>query len=171
MDLGEELHSLDKIAEDFLTIEATVHGSRELRAMLHSPVVKPLQKQSILQEIFGKQLHPETLSFITLLVKKGRSELLMATAQEFRRLLDVRRNITTAQVTSAVALTEAEQLTIQAKLESMSGKRVRSTFSIDPSLKGGFTARIGDTLVDASLKHQLEILREQFQRGGSAVLN
>lgn len=171
MDLGEELKSLDRISSDMASIEETIHNSKPLRAMLASPVVRPEQQLKVLNEVFGKQLSAELMSFMGLLVKKGRGGLLLGTAEEFRRMLDVKRNITTATITSAQALSEDQSMIIQAKLENMTGKRIRATFNLDPALKGGFVARIGDTLIDASLKHQLEVLHEQFKTGGAAILN
>jgi len=136
-----------------------------------SPVATPDQKLRILREIFGKRSSVMTLKFITLLVRKGRSEYLYATAEEFLRLLDAKRNILHARVESATKLTETEQMQLMAKLERMTGKRIRADFMIDPSLRGGFIARMGDEMVDASLKHQLELLREQFLQGGAPILN
>ena len=171
MDLGEERKTLDKISEDLYTIEATIRDSRELRVMLASPVVKPDQKLKVLIEIFGKQLYLETMSFISLLVRKGRAEYLFVTAEEFRRMLDAKRNILHAEITSAIDLTEDQRMTLQAKLENLTGKRIRPEFQTDATLRGGFTARIGDQMVDASLRSQLELLREQFKHGGAPVLN
>jgi F-type H+-transporting ATPase subunit delta len=139
--------------------------------MLHSPVIKPEQQMKILTELFAKQVGAELMSFMTLLVGKGRGALLYATTQEFRKMLDAKRNIRTATITSAKPLSEDQSMIIQAKLENMTGKRIRATFNTDPALKGGFVARIGDTLIDASLRHQLEVLHEQFKTGGSAILN
>ncbi|HET6400533.1 MAG TPA: ATP synthase F1 subunit delta [Candidatus Kapabacteria bacterium] len=171
MDLGEEMNVLDKLAEDLRDIEETIRGSRELTVFLMSPVATPDQKLRILREIFGKRSSVMTLKFITLLVRKGRSEYLYATAEEFLRLLDAKRNILHARVESATKLTETEQMQLMAKLERMTGKRIRADFMIDPSLRGGFIARMGDEMVDASLKHQLELLREQFLQGGAPILN
>jgi F-type H+-transporting ATPase subunit delta len=171
MDIGEEQKTLDRISLDMSAIEETIHNSKPLRAMLASPVVKHEQKLAVLNEVFSKQVSPEVISFMALLVKKGRAGLLAGTAEEFRKMLDVRRNITSATVTSAKPLSEDQSMIIQAKLETITGKRVRPTFTIDPLLKGGFVARIGDTLIDASLKHQLEVLHEQFKTGGSPILN
>jgi F-type H+-transporting ATPase subunit delta len=171
MDLGVERNSLEKISEDLIAVETTIRESRPLRAMLASPVVKPDQKLKIFTEIFGQQLHPETLSFVKLLVTKGRAEYLFATAEEFRRMLDTRRNILHADIASAIDLSDEQRLIVQAKLENMTGKRIRPEFRTDPSLVGGFVARIGDRMVDASIRHQLELLREQFKHGGAPVLN
>jgi len=171
MDLGEQLNTLDQIAEDMQTVEESISGSRELRAFLESPVVRAAPRLKVLHELFEKRLHREVMLFIDLIVKKDRSAILAATAEEFRKLLDKKRNVVHAQVRSAVSLDKSEEQIIHAKLESMTGKIVLASFTVDPTVKGGFVARIGDTLIDASLQHQLEILREQFKHGGSAVLN
>jgi len=171
MDLGEELNALDKLAEDLRDIEETARGTRELRVFLLSPVATPDQKLRILTEIFGKRSSELTMKFIALLVRKGRSEYLLATAEEFLRMLDTKRNILHARIESATKLTEAERMQLMAKLERMTGKRIRADFTLDPSLRGGFIARMGDEMVDASLKRQLELLREQFLQSGAPILN
>lgn len=171
MDLGVEMKALDRIAEDLRDIHGTVHGSRELSLLLMSPVINPGQKLNILVEIFGKRCSEITMKFITLLVRKGRSEYVAATAEEFLQMLDAKNNVLHARIESAVGLSEEEQRQLIAKLERMTGKQVRSEFKLDPTLRGGFVARIGDEMIDASLKHQLDILREQFLQGGSPVLN
>src|ERR1017187_9234056 len=108
MDLGEELKMLDQIAEDLRDIEQTVRGSRELELVLMSPVFNPGQKLNLLTEIFGKRCGEMTMKFIALLVRKGRSEYLMATSQEFLRMLVAKNNILHARIESAVGLSEEE---------------------------------------------------------------
>jgi F-type H+-transporting ATPase subunit delta len=98
MDLGEELKILDQIAEDLRDIEHTVRDSRELAVFLMSPVVNPNQKLKILIELFGKRCSEMTMKFIALLVRKGRAEYLIATAQEFLRMLDAKNNIIHARI-------------------------------------------------------------------------
>ena len=169
--LADELKILDPVAEDMRSVEETLRGSRELRVLLSSPVVSHDRKLKILTEIFGKQLREQSLAFIALLVRKGRAEYLFSTAEEFLDMMDARRGIVHARIKSASMLSEEQQMQVQANLERMTGKRIRPIFTIDPALRGGFVARIGDELVDASLSHQLELLREQFQRGGSPILN
>jgi F-type H+-transporting ATPase subunit delta len=168
---AEQLEKLDVIFGDMQAIGMTLAGSRELRTLLASPIVKPDLKLRVLEEIFAKQISTESMKFIKLLVKKNRENLLMETTVEFRLLHEAKRGILHANVESAVELRETERAEITTKLEAMLGKKITPTFTIDPAIRGGFVARIGDTLIDASLRHQLEILREQFRHGGSAILN
>lgn len=171
MDIANERNLEDKFSEDVDVIATVLDGSKDLRAMLNSPVIRPLTKHKVLQEIFSKHLSSELMNFLELLIKKGRGSLLSPVVTEFRKLVDTKKNVVRAQVTSAVELNANQRQAIQTKLASLTGRTVIPSFSLDPSLKGGFVARIGDTQIDASLKHQLEVLREQFRHGNSPVLN
>ncbi|HET6511146.1 MAG TPA: ATP synthase F1 subunit delta [Candidatus Kapabacteria bacterium] len=170
MDLANERDLVEQFSTDITTIDDVLESSKELRAMLHSPVIRPHLKHEVLQQIFAKHISKELLNFLELLVKKGRGELLRPTVVEFRKLVDTKQNVLRAKVTSAVELSEDQRKAIQSRLASLTGQTVVPSYFLDPSLKGGFIARIGDTQIDASLKHQLEVLREQF-RSGSALLN
>jgi F-type H+-transporting ATPase subunit delta len=170
IDLANERNLIEQFSKDVTTIDDVLEGSKDLRAMLHSPVIRPHLKHTVLQEVFAKHISKELLNFLELLVRKGRGALLRSTIVEFRKLVDTKQNVVRAKVTSAVELSEDQRKAIQTRLATLTGQTVVSSYFLDPSLKGGFVARIGDTQIDASLKHQLELLREQF-RSGSALLN
>ncbi|HEY3874687.1 MAG TPA: ATP synthase F1 subunit delta [Candidatus Kapabacteria bacterium] len=170
MELGQERNELDRIAEDLRDVQATIHGSRELLLLLISPVIAPDSKLKVLNELFGKRCGEVTMKAIALLIKKGRSEYLLGTAEEFLRMLDAKNGVLGAKIESAISLTPNEQKAIVTKLEAMTGKKLRPQFSTDPKLRGGFVARMGDEMIDASLRHQLEMLREQFAQG-APILN
>jgi F-type H+-transporting ATPase subunit delta len=170
MDLANERNLVEQFSNDVTAINDVLESSKELRAMLHNPVIRPHIKHNVLQQIFAGHVSQELLNFLDLLVHKGRGEMLHGTIIEFRKLVDTKQNVVRAKVTSAVELSEDQRKAIQDRLASLTGQKVVSSYFLDPSLKGGFVARIGDTQIDASLKHQLEILREQF-RSGSALLN
>ena len=171
MDLAEERKVLDTVAEDLRDIEETIISARGLKVALISPIITPDQKLKVLTEIFSKRVSELTMKFIALLVRKGRADYLLGTATEFLRMLDNKRNILHARIQSAVTLTEEEKKQLLANFERIRGKRIRAEWAIDPTLRGGFLARIGDELIDASLKHQLELLRVQFAQGGAPILN
>jgi F-type H+-transporting ATPase subunit delta len=170
MDLANERGLVEQFSKDVTMIDEALDASKELRAMLHNPVIRPHVKHTVLQQIFANHISKEMLNYLDLLVHKGRGEMLRSTVAEFRKLVDTKQGVVRAKVTSAVELSEDQRKAIQTRLTALTGQTVVSSYFLDPSLKGGFIARIGDTQIDASLKHQLEILREQF-RSGSALLN
>ncbi len=167
--IGKEKGTMEALAKDLNMISDTIHGSDDLRAVMHSPVIRPDAKRKIMLEIFKSHLSADTMGFIDLLVKKGRPELLVSVASEFQRLLDVENKTINADITSARELDDDSKKQIVAKLELRTGLHVRARYVIDPAIRGGFVAKIGDTLIDASLQHQLEMLRKDFMSGAIAA--
>ena len=68
-------------------------------------------------------------------------------------------------VKSAVALSEEEKKSLGNKIDSYTGKKSDMTYEVDKSIIGGFVANINDTILDASIKRQLEMLRDKFRSG------
>ncbi|HYM19689.1 MAG TPA: ATP synthase F1 subunit delta [Candidatus Kapabacteria bacterium] len=171
MGIGKEKQSVQTFAKDLALISESLHAVAELRSLLHSPVIRPDVKRNVLNEIFKPRVSADTITFIDLLVAKGRSQLLGAVTESFQRLLDIDEGIVTAQITSASPLHDAEKSKILQKLHEIVKLDIRPTFSVDPKLRGGFVAKVGDTFVDASVQHQLENLREEWKSAAVVHLN
>jgi len=171
MDVGKEKNTVAVFAADMKVVLDALHDVHELKAMLHTPVIRPDIKRKVIHEVFQPHVSKDAMLFMDLLLKKGRGDVLALTAEEFLRLLDIDTNTVSAHVTSARTLDESVKQRIIAKLEKISAKKVRASYTIDPALRGGFVVKVGDTLIDASLQHQLENLREEFKSGIIARVN
>jgi len=165
MDMSKEEGSFDSVVDDIQTIRATIASSHDLRNFLASPIIDVRKKAAILREIFGGKVGVLMDRFIALLTSKGRAVDLKEIVDAFRVLLDRERNIVVAKITTAVELDAAQKERIESKIKEMSGSDVRAEYSVDPSLIGGFSARFGDKMIDASVRHQLERLRTSFIEG------
>ena len=75
------------------------------------------------------------------------------------------KGIIRGKLTTAISLTQAEQKTYKAELEKKAGSPIELTFDVDDSILGGVVLKVGDRVLDASLRAQLENLRETFKRG------
>jgi len=159
---GEDQKALEKVSKDFEMLERLLKDSRELQIFLKSPVIKSDKKQAVLREMFGKKVNALTMSFLQLLTEKGREDLLSEIVVQFFRLRDEQLGIVNVDIKAATDLTRSQHEQIQKKFETMTRKKVRLGFSIDKVLRGGFVARVGDTMFDGSVKRQLELLRERF---------
>jgi F-type H+-transporting ATPase subunit delta len=104
-------------------------------------------------------------NLVGLLVERRRVSLLPAIAREYGRLLDRERGVVPAVVTSAVPLSAEDAAAVQARVEAMTGSTVSLRSEVDPSLIGGLTLRVGDRLLDASVRGRLERLRSQLLAG------
>lgn len=165
--LAEEQKIGERFAADLAVIQETIMGSREFVAFLKSPVISGDRKRDVLSDLFKSRLSDFTFRVLNLLVEKGREELLGDIAAEYFRLRDDRQGLVKLDVRAAAEMNSDQQQAIVSRFESLTGKKVRAAFSIDTQLKGGFVARIGDTVYDGSLLRQLELLRERFAEGVS----
>ena len=102
---------------------------------------------------------------MSLLIHKGRGNLLDMVAENYLLILDERNNVMNAHITSAQELDEKAKADISAKLGSIMKTTIRPSYKINPSLRGGFVAKVGDTLIDASIQNQLELLRARLKEG------
>ena len=98
-------------------------------------------------------------NFLNLLVQKKRAALLPEIAEEFKIMVDEDKNISHGTVVSAVELDTDLQNKIQDTLEKITGKKVELTASVDPSIIGGVIAKVGDLVLDGSIRTQLASLK------------
>ncbi len=166
MAVAEERKVLDRTAADLEIISTLVRGSRELRLFLARPIVSEDKKRAVLRELFGPSLGLLTMEFIDLLVAKKRESELLGIIEQFGEIRDEKLGIVNVDVISAVELSTPQEQELARRLEQQTRKRVRVRFTLDKAVRGGLLVRIGDTVLDASLRHQLDLLRERFTQGG-----
>jgi F-type H+-transporting ATPase subunit delta len=162
---AEEEHLLEQTASDAKMIAETVRANRELRLLLASPIIVKQKKKRVLDELFEKRIGRVMLRFLNLLTEKDREGELLDILEQFLHLLDEKRGILRVEVASAVDLTETERDQLKRRLESYTGKTLVPGFRRDPTLLGGFVVRLDDKVIDATLAHQLSLLREKFLEG------
>jgi F-type H+-transporting ATPase subunit delta len=151
--LGTEL---DDLANAYST-------SSDLRVVLENPVIKVVEKQAILQAILPRVApSPSVQRFARLLLDRGRIGILRAAARAYRELADQRTGQVRASVTSAAPLGAAELDRVRRALEGRTGRKVLIAASVDPALIGGLVARVGDLVLDGSVRTQLEEMRRRL---------
>lgn len=156
-------------AEDMKLLHKAVAGHHQLRNVLKNPLIRAGKKQEILAEIFGEKVSKETVTFLLFLAARDRIDLIEEIAAEFIALRDEREGIAEVSVTSSVALSDEQKETVTKTFAGLLNKKIRLTVQTDEALIGGFVARVGDTIYDASLSHQLSKLKEQFINAGAAL--
>ncbi|MGB9772805.1 MAG: ATP synthase F1 subunit delta [Bacteroidota bacterium] len=165
LELGERTNSLELIARDLKKIQEIVRASRDLRLFLKSPVIRAEKKNEILASLFGTTLSSQMFNFLSLLTEKGREGLILDIIDRFFELKDEQEGIENAFVRVAVPLMKQEEAALQQSLQAWCGKKIRLHVSIDPAIIGGFIAQVGDTMLNGSVKHQLQLLREHLASG------
>jgi F-type H+-transporting ATPase subunit delta len=166
IDLSTEQNALEAIKNDMFFFEEVVDANSELEAILKNPIVPLDKKAGILNDIFGKNVHQITNSFLKLVVNKGRSAILFDTAKQFISQYNAIKGIVTAEVASAIALTEANKLEIVSLVKKELGaNEVIIKEKVDDKLIGGFIIKVGDKQFDASISGGLHKLKKEFALG------
>jgi len=145
----------NSIASDLEAINETINTNPDLKNSLDHPSYSATQKRALLKEIFMGQVQELTLRLLDLLVNRRRLDLLPAIEYSYRNLLNEKRNVVTAQLISSEKLSENNLADIKARLNEYLGKNLSLETIIDPSLIAGFVLRIGDQVIDGSLKGRL----------------
>lgn len=167
MAVAAEARSVDRTADDLALIGRTLEGARDLRSLVASPVVRASRKAAAFRALFDPRIAPSTLAFLDLLTAKGREALLAEVVEQFQALRDERLGVVTVDVAAAVELTPAQRNEMTARLERHTGKKVRLRVTLDPAVRGGLVVKIGDTVLDGSLRRQLELLRGRLAAGAA----
>ena len=153
---------LDAVEKDLLLIGRFLAEVPYLRSVLLLPLISDERKYKILDEAFGDRVTTSSLSFLKLMVRKRREDLIEEALREFRVLLAELENTVDAEAATAVPLTADQSARLTASLQTMTGKTVRLTAHLDPALVGGVVVRIGDTVIDGSVRGQLARLEQQL---------
>ena len=142
-------------------IAALFAESGELRRVWENPAVPADQKRKLLDAIVKRNgIEKPVRNLVAVLMDHRRLPFLSRVIDQLEKELDARLGFTEAQVMSARELGTSEKKVLESQIEKTSGKKVRATYSLDPSLLGGAVVRIGSTIYDGSVKGQLEKIKE-----------
>lgn len=166
--LGREagMAEMERYGASLDALGAAVEESRPLAEMFRNPVLTAEEKKKVALALLEKaEGGPVERRFVELLADKNRLPLLSAIAADYGALLDEAKGLARGVLTTAVELDAARRAAIKAQLETQTGRRLELTCTVDPAILGGLILRIGDTVLDASLRAQLDNLRESIKRG------
>jgi F-type H+-transporting ATPase subunit delta len=140
---------------------AELSRNEDLMALLQSPRAPFHAKEDLLHKQFG-ELHPLISNLALLLVHKGIFRLSGDVFQQYNALLDAYRGVERAKVTDAVRLSDEDKEAISSRLGKVVDRKVAIDAQVDASLIGGFIARMGDMLIDGSIRQRLESLKKSL---------
>ena len=161
--LFKEASEASSVTDDVNLIRSTLGGSPELERLLESPVVPRQKKNAILQSLFGERVQVVTLRFLQILVERGRESLLGAVLERFLVLSNEARGIIAVQARVTSELLKDEKDRLQEVLSTSLGLKVQLETTVDSTLMGGIILKIGDTVYDGSVRHQLSLLQTRLR--------
>ena len=158
-ELAIEEGKIDDWYVEVLELTSILKKNKDLIELLNHPQVDKLEKEKIIKNIFEGKISNEILGLIVMIMDKGHISKIVGVFRYFIKLVKEHKNIGVAKVTSATVLTETQKSKIENRLiETTSYSRMEVTYKVDESLIGGLVIRIGDRVVDSSIKTKLETL-------------
>lgn len=136
----------------------------ETRAYFENPAIDDQQKEAALEQILPESAAAEARNLARLLIRRNRFDQLPGILEAFEELVLRARGIAIADVTTAVELTDEERQRVSAQLARIIGSDVEVRTHVDDAIIGGLVARIGDQLIDGSVRTQLRELRSSLGR-------
>lgn len=159
-----EENRVDAFAEEAKGLSVIFSENRELRKLMDNPKIIKEDKIKLIEETFASQVSKEIIGLIALLISKGHSKDISSVFDYFIALVKEEKKIGTAFVTTAVDLTDAQKSAVEKRLlETTRYESFEMNYSVDKSLIGGMVIRIGDRVVDSSIKTKLYELSKQLR--------
>jgi len=152
--------SLGEVEDELFRFSQTLQGSDELRDALTNEHVPAARRQQIVEDLLDGKASRVTTSLVSLVVGTGRARDLPAIIRQLVERSAAEANKEVAEVRTAVNLSAAQRKKLTEALNQATGKQVELKVVLDPSVLGGIVAQVGDTVIDGSVRSQLEQLKQ-----------
>ena len=151
---------LDAVADELHKVARAVEGNDELRKTLTDPAIPMDRRQGVIEDLLGKRTSPLTTSLVSFVVGAGRARDLTAIVDKLVVRAADERDEEVAEVRAAIPLDEGQRQRLAEALGRATGKKITVKAVVDPTVLGGVVAKVGDTVIDGSVRHRLDKLRE-----------
>lgn len=163
--LALEKGLVDELMEEIRDLQKILSENPEFSRLMNHPDISRQEKLSVLKEVFEGRLSDELYGFLRVLIEKGRYGAMEDIFADYVRRFREHQRIGVAYITSAIALDERQQEKIERRLlETTPYEKIELHLTTDASLIGGLVIRIGDRVVDSSIRTRLEGLSRQLMR-------
>jgi ATP synthase F1 delta subunit len=164
LEVGIEHGILDELHEQLGQLADEIDAHRNLQVFFFSPYFSTQEKRDGLARLVTGA-NPLLTNFLALLIDKHRMPLIFRIRRDFDERWDEHNRLLAVSVTSAIALDDATVAHIGQRIGERTGRRVTLTSVVDPDILGGIVVRVGNSILDASIRNRLEQLRKQVARG------
>ena len=151
---------LDAVGDQLFAVGQAVEGSDELRDALGDPHLPVARRQQIVEDVLGDKMSDVTVGLVSMVVAAGRGRDLPVIVDSLLKASATEQGRQVAEVRSAIDLTDDQRSRLATALKSATGHDVDVRVTVDPSIEGGIIARVGDTVIDGSVRHRLGQLRD-----------
>lgn len=162
--VGQEQGKFEEYNEVLAGLAGLFATNPEVVDALTNPLYPLDVREKVMTGMIGSMEVDSVMgNFLSLLVQKKRAGILPEIAEEYSTMVDEEKNISHGSVISAVELSDELRESVQATLEKLTGKKVELSVTVDPSIIGGIIAKVGDLVLDGSIKTQLAGLKDSIK--------
>lgn len=162
LQIAESKKCEDRLLSDLVLVNQVLKADPDFEVVLKLPSVSSKEKKELLSSVFKGILDETTENLLGLLCEKGRLLVLSAIEEQYKNLLNTRKNIATGTLICAEELDNIKLASIKTKLSEKLSKHLDLQVTVDKSLIGGYILQIGDKVIDGSLKGRLQAVEKQL---------
>jgi F-type H+-transporting ATPase subunit delta len=160
-ELARKQNTLDRTLEDVKGI-AALFAHRKLAYLLREPKISAKRKETAIRQALASRVLPTSLNLALLIVQRELVDYMQNIATALDSLVLDYRNQAVAEVITAAPLDEKQQALVKKALERSTGKNIVMQTRVDPSILGGIVARVGDQVIDSSVRYRLASLQQSL---------
>ncbi len=164
-ELGERTNESERFGDLIEGVGGAIEADESIRVVLESPNVTKAAKQGLLARALKNRAPDSFVRFLTAVIKRGRQGIIPAIARQYLALLDVKFDRVHASVVMSRTPDKELQNAVKKSLSDVLGKEVIAHYREDPGILGGVIVRVGDRVMDGSLRRRLKVLRRQMLAG------
>ena len=153
---------LELVAEELASIRLLLDEYPQLRRLLTIPKIDAATKRKFIEDLIGGRAHPLVIELFYLLMEKKRMAVLGEIIEGYQELLEEHQGLVRAEVTTAVRVPDDLEQRLVENLERWTGKQIKLEHRVDPFVLGGMRVRMGDYVVDRSLRRAFEEMRARL---------
>lgn len=159
-----ELGQNEQAQDELSFVISCLKEEPKLYQLLKSPLISSNEKKEIISDIFKENVSKEVFNFLRIIVDKGRESYIESIIEEYRVLANSAKNKVDAVAITALPMEKIDIEKLRVNLSMSSGKNIQLQNQVDPSVKGGVLVKIGDKVIDGTIKSRLENLKEQLSQ-------
>jgi len=165
-EVARDQGKLDELREQLAQFADALDQNRELAVFFFSPYFSTKEKQDGLERLLDGA-EQTFLNFLKLLIENHRMPVIFRTRQQFERLWEKENQLLPVDITSAIELDQQTTEDLGRTIGERAGRKVRLAAHVDPDILGGIVLRVGNSILDASIRNRLEQLRRHVAQGAA----
>lgn len=155
---------IDRFLDEINFVADSLKEFPEFQNIIKSPTINKNEKKNIISDVFKEKLSQEMLNFLKIIIDKSRGNSIEAIREDFKAKVNNHKGIVDAVAITAIPMSKEDSDKLINKLSGITGKTINLTNEIDKSIIGGVMVKIGDKVIDGTLKGKLDNIKEELSQ-------